>query len=216
VLKVLRKPIESASTFSSITHFCAPLALQLAQVNACHFLPGGNSLATASDDATVRVFDVRCRGELRCLSDDAVSRGASSLAASSSGRILFAGYDDSYLRAFDLFGLLPQGSGGGSGNLASSGLFGCSSRHRQCNRPNERREAGGAAEALHQGFMFTGSEPARPRAITGGSGDGGGGGGGGCAWVLEGHKSRVSCCAVSRSGGALATGSWDSDLRIWA
>jgi WD40 repeat protein len=30
------------------------------EVNACHFLPGGTALATGSDDATVRVFDVRC------------------------------------------------------------------------------------------------------------------------------------------------------------
>lgn len=33
---------------------------------------------------------------------------------------------------------------------------------------------------------------------------------------LSGHKSRVSCLGVSCDGMALATGSWDTTLRIWA
>jgi guanine nucleotide-binding protein G(I)/G(S)/G(T) subunit beta-1 len=33
---------------------------------------------------------------------------------------------------------------------------------------------------------------------------------------LQGHDNRVSCLGVSHDGMALATGSWDSVLKIWA
>ena len=33
---------------------------------------------------------------------------------------------------------------------------------------------------------------------------------------LQGHKDRVSCLGVNASGQALATGSWDTELAIWA
>jgi guanine nucleotide-binding protein G(I)/G(S)/G(T) subunit beta-1 len=138
----------------------------LAEVNACHFLPGGTSLATGSDDATCRVFDLRCRGELRCFHDDAVSSGVSSLTATRSGRIVFGGYDDAFVRGWDLFGFE-------SSSLAAAG--------------------------------------------NGGGGWGGNGDGSStCAWTLDGHISRVSCLAASRDGAAVASGSWDGDLRIWA
>jgi WD40 repeat protein len=33
---------------------------------------------------------------------------------------------------------------------------------------------------------------------------------------LRGHKSRVSCIGVNTSGQALCTGSWDTELAVWA
>jgi len=35
------------------------------------------------------------------------------------------------------------------------------------------------------------------------------------AGVLAGHDNRVSCLGVTEDGMAVATGSWDSFLRIW-
>lgn len=36
-----------------------------------------------------------------------------------------------------------------------------------------------------------------------------------CAGVLAGHDNRVSCLGVTEDGSAVATGSWDSFLKIW-
>jgi len=35
------------------------------------------------------------------------------------------------------------------------------------------------------------------------------------AGVLAGHDNRVSCLGVTEDGMAVATGSWDSFLKIW-
>lgn len=35
------------------------------------------------------------------------------------------------------------------------------------------------------------------------------------AGVLAGHDNRVSCLGVTEDGSAVATGSWDSFLKIW-
>jgi len=35
------------------------------------------------------------------------------------------------------------------------------------------------------------------------------------AGILAGHDNRVSCLGVTEDGMAVATGSWDSFLRIW-
>ena len=35
-------------------------------------------------------------------------------------------------------------------------------------------------------------------------------------YELKGHKNRVSCVGVNATGQALSTGSWDSELNIWA
>ena len=166
----------------------------LAEVNACCFLPGGTALATGSDDATLRVFDVRCRGELRCLADERVVRGAASLAATRSGRVLIGGYDDSVVRCWDLYA--PDSGQGAAVSGSSAGAV----------AGDPERGAGGGS-----------GEPPPPVGAHGGVGGGGGGKGlSALAWTLEGHTSRVSCVAVSRDGSAIASGSWDNDLRIWA
>lgn len=35
------------------------------------------------------------------------------------------------------------------------------------------------------------------------------------AGILAGHDNRVSCLGVTENGMAVATGSWDSFLRVW-
>lgn len=176
------------------------------EVNACHFLPGGTALATGSDDATVRVFDVRCArgGALRVLSHAQAVRGVTSLTASASGRLLFAGYEDALVRAWDLYDLPPARQ---SPPPTANG------------RPSSRsRKSRGPKAALAYAAGSGGNTVAPEEACASAEGDGGNGSSvnGGLAWTLEGHRGRISCVEVSRNGTALATGSWDSDLRIWA
>jgi len=174
------------------------------EVNACHFLPGGTALATGSDDATVRVFDVRCArgGALRVLQHTQAVRGVTSLTASASGRLLFAGYEDSLVRAWDLYDLPP----------AKSRRGGSRDRRGNCCGPGAALTASSSSGV---GSRKVGPDEAS--SMEGGkSGSGGNGGSDGLAWTLEGHLGRISCVEVSRNGSALATGSWDSDLRIWA
>ena len=51
-------------------------------------------MATGSDDSTCRLFDLRADRQLNQYSSDNIVCGVTSVAFSSSGRILFAGYDD--------------------------------------------------------------------------------------------------------------------------
>lgn len=57
-----------------------------------HF-PSGNAFATGSDDATIRLFDIRADQELQLYKQETFS-GITSVDFSSSGRLLFGGYDD--------------------------------------------------------------------------------------------------------------------------
>ena len=77
-------------------------------VNSVAFMRSGAAFATGSDDSCVRLFDLRscaCVNELR--SED-VTHGVTSVAFSASGRLVFAGYDNSDCLAWDC--LLEQAS----------------------------------------------------------------------------------------------------------
>jgi len=63
-------------------------------INAVSFFPDGNAFSTGSDDASCRLFDLRCSNELMQYTHDKILCGITSVAHSSSGRFLFAGYDD--------------------------------------------------------------------------------------------------------------------------
>lgn len=118
-------------------------------VNATAFFPEGYSFGTGSDDASCRLFDTRCFQEVNCFRTQSIVCGITSVAFSSSGRILFGGYDDYNCIGWDI---LKPPSDGESTSVAK----------------------------------------------------------------LEKHDNRVSCVAVQSRGQALATGSWDSTIRIWA
>jgi len=63
-------------------------------INAVSFFPDGNAFSTGSDDASCRLFDLRCSAELQQYTHDKILCGITSVAHSISGRFLFAGYDD--------------------------------------------------------------------------------------------------------------------------
>jgi len=63
-------------------------------INAVSFFPDGNAFSTGSDDASCRLFDLRCSAELMQYTHDKILCGITSVAHSISGRFLFAGYDD--------------------------------------------------------------------------------------------------------------------------
>ena len=63
-------------------------------INAVNFFPDGMAFSTGSDDASCRLFDLRCGGELMQYTHDKILCGITSVAHSISGRFLFAGYDD--------------------------------------------------------------------------------------------------------------------------
>ena len=70
-------------------------------VNSVSFFPDGNSFATGSDDATCRLFDVRAISQVNKYASDKISCGATSVAFSATGRVLFGGYDDNNCHMWD-------------------------------------------------------------------------------------------------------------------
>lgn len=66
-------------------------------VNAVKFFPDGNRFGTGSDDGTCRLFDIRTGHQLQVYSQqngDNDDRHVTSIAFSTSGRLLFAGYSN--------------------------------------------------------------------------------------------------------------------------
>lgn len=63
-------------------------------MNAVKFLPNGLAIATGSDDASCRLFDIRAETELATYTDDMIREGVTSIDVSHSGRFLIASYDD--------------------------------------------------------------------------------------------------------------------------
>jgi len=63
-------------------------------INSVHFFPDGNAVGTGSDDSSCRLFDRRSYGEVNTFQNDKILCGITSVNFSSSGRFLFAGYDD--------------------------------------------------------------------------------------------------------------------------
>ncbi|KAG5440891.1 hypothetical protein PCK2_000046 [Pneumocystis canis] len=116
-------------------------------INAIQYFPNGYAFGTGSDDTSCRLFDVRADRELNCYTSSTITCGITSIAFSTSGRLLFAGCDD----------------------------FNC----------NVRSLVWDVLRGERVG-------------------------------ILQGHDNRVSCVGISDDGRSLATGSWDSLLRIWA
>jgi guanine nucleotide-binding protein G(I)/G(S)/G(T) subunit beta-1 len=73
-------------------------------INSVAYLPGGHSFVTGSDDSTCRLFDMRAYAQLNCFTSQDVGCGITSVAASKSGRLLFAGYDDYCCYVWDTIG----------------------------------------------------------------------------------------------------------------
>ncbi|VDO05811.1 unnamed protein product [Rodentolepis nana] len=70
-------------------------------INSIRFFPSGDAFATASDDATIRLFDLRTDRELCVYKKDSVIFGCNAVDFSLSGRLLFGGYNDHSLNIWD-------------------------------------------------------------------------------------------------------------------
>ncbi|VDD75990.1 unnamed protein product [Mesocestoides corti] len=70
-------------------------------INSIRFFPSGDAFATASDDATIRLFDLRTDRELCVYKKDSVIFGCNAVDFSLSGRLLFGGYNDHALNIWD-------------------------------------------------------------------------------------------------------------------
>ena len=73
-------------------------------INSVQFFPDGNAFGTGSDDSTCRLFDMRSYGEVNKFGTDSIKCGITSVAFSKSGRLLFGGYDDYNVHAWDTLG----------------------------------------------------------------------------------------------------------------
>ncbi|XP_065060024.1 guanine nucleotide-binding protein subunit beta-5a-like [Rhopilema esculentum] len=114
-----------------------------ADINCVRFFPSGEGVASASDDSTCRLYDLRADREMAVYAKDSILFGATSIDFSASGRLMFAGYNDYLVRVWDTLKI---------------------------------------------------SE----------------------ASILYGHENRVSTLQVSPDGTAIATGSWDNNIKVWA
>lgn len=70
-------------------------------INSVKFHPSGGSIATGSDDATCRIFDLRADTEVACFEKEAILFGINAVDFSGSGRLLFAGYNDYTVNLWD-------------------------------------------------------------------------------------------------------------------
>jgi guanine nucleotide-binding protein G(I)/G(S)/G(T) subunit beta-1 len=112
-------------------------------INAVDFFKDGNAIASGSDDATIRLFDLRSLRNVNVYGGERILSGITSCKFSKSGRFIFGGYDDFNLRVWDTL----------TGKEAQSAMS---------------------------------------------------------------HEDRVSCIDVSANGTGVATGCWNSVIRIWA
>ena len=65
------------------------------------FHPSGDAVATGSDDATCRLFDLRADKEVAVYAKESIIFGANAIDLSVSGRLLFAGYNDYTVNVWD-------------------------------------------------------------------------------------------------------------------
>lgn len=70
-------------------------------INTVKFYPSGDAIATGSDDATCRLFDLRADREVAVYSKESIIFGVNSVDFSLSGRMLFAGYNDYTVNVWD-------------------------------------------------------------------------------------------------------------------
>lgn len=71
-------------------------------VNWVTFFPDGNAFGSGSDDSSCRIFDLRAHQEINIMKEQSLLCGVTCVEFSSSGRLLFAGYDDHNLMSWDV------------------------------------------------------------------------------------------------------------------
>ena len=73
-------------------------------INSVSLFSDGKSFGTGSDDSSCKFFDTRACAEVASFKNDFILCGITSTAFSSSGRVLFAGYDDYNCLGWDILG----------------------------------------------------------------------------------------------------------------
>uniref|UniRef100_A0AAV2LTP4 Uncharacterized protein n=1 Tax=Knipowitschia caucasica TaxID=637954 RepID=A0AAV2LTP4_KNICA len=71
-------------------------------INCVKYYPSGDAFASASDDATIRFYDLRADREVAVYQKDNIIFGASTVDFSLSGRLLFGGYNDYTINVWDV------------------------------------------------------------------------------------------------------------------
>lgn len=73
-----------------------------ADINSVKFYPSGDSIVTASDDTTCRLYDLRADREVAVYQKSSILFGINAVDLSISGRILFAGGNDYSIHVWDV------------------------------------------------------------------------------------------------------------------
>lgn len=63
-------------------------------INSVKFFPDGNAFVSASDDSTIRLYDVRAYAQVNHFHNNRIVCGITSVDFSKTGRFIFGGYDD--------------------------------------------------------------------------------------------------------------------------
>lgn len=70
-------------------------------INCVQYFPDGKAFGTASDDSSCGLFDLRSYKQLNTYKNATTPNAVTSIAFSSSGRMMWAGYDDHILHVWD-------------------------------------------------------------------------------------------------------------------
>lgn len=77
------------------------MASHQSDVNSVAFMSNGHTFASASDDSSLRLYDVRAARPMQAYMDNKIVRPATSVSFSQTGQLLLAGYDDHTVAIWD-------------------------------------------------------------------------------------------------------------------